>query len=127
VDGAGNVYIADTSDNAIKEWNASTHAVTTLVSSGLTGPFGVAVDGSGNLYIADTGDTAIKEWSASTQAVTTLASSGLSYPYGLAVDGSDNVYIANAGNNAIKKSRSLLSARRVSAKPTRPAAIRSSR
>ena len=32
---AGNVYIADTGNNAIKEWNAATQTVTTLVSSGL--------------------------------------------------------------------------------------------
>ena len=41
--------------------------VTTLVSSGLNGPDGVAVDGSGNVYIADTGNNAIEEWNASTQ------------------------------------------------------------
>ena len=39
----------------------STQQVTTLVSSGLSDPSGVAVDGSGNVYIADTGNNAIKE------------------------------------------------------------------
>ena len=53
VDGAGNVYIADTGNNAIKEWNAATQTVSTLVSSGLNYPHGVAVDGAGNVYIAD--------------------------------------------------------------------------
>ncbi len=43
--------------------------VTALVSSGLKGPYAVAVDGAGNVYIADTGDNAIKEWSVSTQQV----------------------------------------------------------
>ena len=61
VDAAGNVYIADTGNNAIKEWNASTQQVTTLVSSGLNGPQGVAVDAAGNVYIADSGNNAIKE------------------------------------------------------------------
>ena len=51
-------------------------AVTTLVSSGLNEPEGVAVDGAGNVYIADTGDNAIKEWNATTQTVTTLVSAG---------------------------------------------------
>ena len=40
VDGAGNVYIADTHNNAIKEWNATTQTVSTLVSSGLSYPAG---------------------------------------------------------------------------------------
>ena len=78
VDGAGNVYIADTGNNAIKKWTAASNTVTTLVSSGLSYPTGVAVDGAGNVYIADTGNNAIKEWTAANNTVTTLVSSGLS-------------------------------------------------
>ena len=98
VDGSGNVYVADTKNNAVKKWTASTQQVTTLVSSGLNKPSGVAVDSSGNVYIADTGNFAIKEWGASTQQVTTLVSSGLLNPTGVAVDGSGNVYAADGGN-----------------------------
>jgi hypothetical protein len=61
VDGGGNVYIADTGHNAIKEWSVLNNTVTTLVSSGLSNPYGVAVDGANNVYIADTSDNAIKE------------------------------------------------------------------
>jgi hypothetical protein len=75
----------------------------TLVSSGLSYPFGAPVDGSGNVYIADYGHNAIKECSAATQAVTTLVSSGLNGPVGVAVDGFGNVYIADTGNGAIKE------------------------
>ena len=103
VDAEGNVYIADTGDNAVKEWNAATQTVSTLVSSGLSSPQGVAVDISGNVYIADTGDNAIKEWNAATQTVITLVSTGLSSPQGVAVDGAGNVYIADTGDNAIKE------------------------
>jgi sugar lactone lactonase YvrE len=102
VDGSGNVYIADTVNNAIKEWSAATQQVTTLVS-GLNFPRDVAVDNSGNVYIADFGNNAIKEWSAATQQVTTLVSAGLSGPCGVAVDGFGNVYIADANNQAIKE------------------------
>ena len=56
VDASGNVYIADSGNNAIKEWNAATQTLSTLVSSGLNTPRAVAVDGSGNVYIADSGD-----------------------------------------------------------------------
>ena len=77
--------------------------VTTLVSSGLNSPAGVAVDTSGNLYIADQNNNAIKKWSASTQQLTTLVSSGLNSPFGVAVDGSGNVYITDRGNAAIKE------------------------
>jgi len=103
VDGSGNVYIADTNNNAIEEWSAPTQAVSTLMSTGLNRPRGVAVDVSGNVYIADTSNGAIKEWSAVTQPVTMLVSAGLNQPSGVAVDGSGNVYIADTDNNAIKE------------------------
>ena len=103
VDGSGNVYFADSSNNAIKEWIASTQLVTTLLSSGLNFPAAVALDGQGNVYIADSYNNAIKEWNASTHVVTTLVSSGLSEPANVAVDGQGNVYIADTSNNAIKE------------------------
>jgi DNA-binding beta-propeller fold protein YncE len=105
VDGAGNLYIADYNNNAIKEWAAANNTVTTLVSSNLNNPYGVAVDGSGNVYIADYGDNAIKVWSAHSNTVATLvpSSAGLNGPAAVAVDGAGNVYIADYYNNAIKK------------------------
>jgi sugar lactone lactonase YvrE len=103
VDGSGNIYIADTGNNAVEEWSATTQQVTPLVSTGLNQPTAVALDGSGNVYIADSLNNAIKEWNASTQQVTPLVSSGLSGPRGVAVDSSGNVYIADTGNNAIEE------------------------
>ena len=103
VDSMGNVYFADSNNNAIKKWTAANNTVTTLVASGLNEPDGVAVDGAGNVYFADTPTTAIKEWTAANNTVTTLVSAGLNYPVGVAVDGAGNVYIADYLNNAIKK------------------------
>ena len=103
VDGAGNVYIADTGNNAIKKWVMASNTVTTLVASGLNGPSGVAVDGAGNVYIADSGNNAIKKWFAANNIMATLVASGLNGPSGVAVDGSGNVYIADTGNNAIEQ------------------------
>ncbi|MHB8620972.1 MAG: NHL repeat-containing protein, partial [Chloroflexota bacterium] len=102
VDGAGNVYIADVSNNAVKEWVKASNTVTILVSSGLSGPNGVAVDAGGNVYIADSWHWAVKEWVKASNTVTTLVSSGLNGPRGVAVDASGNVYIADTGDNAIK-------------------------
>jgi len=107
VDGAGNVYIADVQNSAIKKWIEASNIVTTLVSSGLIYPRGVAVDGTGNVYIADTLHNAIKEWNVANSNVTTLvlsnATTPLSSPRGVAVDYSGNIYIADEYNNAIKK------------------------
>ena len=103
VDAAGNVYVADASDNSIQEWNASTQTVSTVVSAGLNDPHGLAVDASGNVYIADTNDGAIKVWNPSTQMVSTLIASGLNSPEGVAVDASGNVYVADTNDGAIKE------------------------
>jgi sugar lactone lactonase YvrE len=103
VDGAGNVFIADTNNNAIKEYNASTQQLSTLVSSGLNGPTGVAVDGAGNVFIADYGNNAIKEYNASTQQLSTLVSTGLTSPSGVAVDGAGNVFIVEEIQNGVVK------------------------
>ena len=102
-DGLGDVVFADSSHNAVKEWNAATQTVSTLVSSGLNDPRGVAVDGSGNVYIADSKDKRIKEWVAKTGKLITLVGNGLNHPDGVAVDNSGNVYIADTGNDMIKK------------------------
>jgi DNA-binding beta-propeller fold protein YncE len=99
----GNVYFADTGNNAIKMWTAASSNVATLVSSGLNNPSGVAVDRTGNVYIADTGNSAIKKWTAATSNVTTLAAAGLNSPRGVAVDGLGNVYIADTGNSAMEE------------------------
>jgi sugar lactone lactonase YvrE len=102
VDGAGNVYIADSGNNAIKKWTAASNTVTTLVSSGLDGPGGVAVDGAGNVYIADSLNGEVKKWTAANSNVTTLNVS-LSDPCDVAVDGAGNVYMADTGGDEILK------------------------
>jgi sugar lactone lactonase YvrE len=103
VDAAGNVYIADTQNNAIKKWTAGSNAVSMLVSTGLGGPQALAVDVAGNVYIADTQNNAIKKWTAATASLSTLVSAGLNRPQGVALDAAGNVYIADTGNSTIKK------------------------
>jgi hypothetical protein len=61
VDGAGNLYIADDADNAIKEWNVTTGLLRPLVSEGQDSRFGnIAVDAAGNVNFADSQRDAIK-------------------------------------------------------------------
>jgi len=103
VDRAGNVFIADSAHNAIKEWVAVDNSLVTLVSSGLSNPSAVALDAAGNVYIADTANGAIREWIAASNAVVTLVATNLALPAGVAVDGSGNVYIADTSHNAVKK------------------------
>ena len=50
VDGNGNLYIADTGNQCIRKVTPK-GTITTLVSSGLTNPYTIALDSSGALYI----------------------------------------------------------------------------
>ena len=92
VDGAGDVFIADTYNNRVVEVPAGGGAQTT-VASGLSRPCGVAVDGAGNVFIADYHNNRVVEVPAGGGAQTTVGS-GLNHPYGVAVDGAGDVFIA---------------------------------
>src|SRR5271157_1681312 len=99
VDGAGDVFIADSNNNRVVEVPAGGGAQTT-VGSGLSSPYGVAVDGAGDVFIADNGNSRVVEVPAGGGAQTTVGS-GLSSPYGVAVDGAGDVFIADIGLNQV--------------------------
>ena len=93
VDSAGNLYIADNNNGAIKQLSTATGLVSTLVSSGLSHPYDVAVDSSGNLYIAaSTSSDGIYTWSPGTRQLAVLPNTAGSYYPGIAADGAGNVY-----------------------------------
>jgi YVTN family beta-propeller protein len=109
VDGAGDVYIADSDNNRIVEVTATGVAsvlnVGTPGGEALSSPNDVAVDGAGDVYISDTGNSRIVEVAAaggaSVLAVSPPGGEALSKPFGVAVDGAGDVYISDTGNNRI--------------------------
>jgi uncharacterized protein (TIGR03437 family) len=112
-DTAGNVYIADTGNNVIRQvYNGN---IVTF-AEGFTQPDAVAVDSSGNIYVADTQGRRIVKYGNG--VYTTIAGNGyggfsgdngpgpsaaLYDPMGLTVDSSGNVYIADTFNSRIRK------------------------
>jgi len=129
VDTNGNVYVADTVNQTIRQISPS-GAVTTLAgvarSSGTNDgtnsgalfayPCAVAAAASGTVYVVDTGNNTIRQVSPA-GVVTTLAGSAgnpgstngagsgarFSSPLGVAVDGDGNVYVADSYNSTIRK------------------------
>ena len=131
VDGAGNLYIADSGIHRIRRVDAN-GTITTIAGTGRAGfsgdggpavkaelytPRGVAVDGVGNLYIADSGIHRIRRVDAN-GTITTIAGTGragfsgdggpavkvqLYTPRGVAVDGVGNLYIADRVNHRIRR------------------------
>jgi sugar lactone lactonase YvrE len=129
VDGAGNVFVADSANFTIRKITP-TGVVTTLagtagsqgsadgtgVAASFDWPEGVAVDGAGNVFVADNMNSTIRKITPA-GVVTTLAgtagmfgsadgtgaAASFVYPSGVAVDGAGNVFVADSGNNTIRK------------------------
>jgi sugar lactone lactonase YvrE len=105
VDGAGNVFTADSTNNVVQEiLAAGGYTTTKTLGSGFSCPRAVAVDGGGNVFVADSCNNAVKEIIAvgGYTTVKTLAS-GFSAPAGVAVDGRGNVYVADTGHHVVKQ------------------------
>ena len=133
VDPAGNVYVADRGNNAIRKVDSAGN-VTTLAGSDdptklgwkdgtgtaalFTAPQGVATDSAGNVYATDGSNTIRKITPGG--VVTTVAGSGAASgsadgtaglggtarflnPYSIRVDPVGNIYVADRGNHAIRK------------------------
>ncbi len=93
VDGAGDVFIADTINNRVVKVPAGGGAQTT-VGTGLNYPSSVAVDGAGDVFIGDQSNNRVVEVPAGGGAQFTVGT-GLSAPFGVAVDGAGDVFIAD--------------------------------
>ena len=92
LDGAGNVYFADSGNAVVRMINATTNTISTVAGMGghqgytgdsgpataatLNGPSGLAMDAAGDLYIADTGNNVIRKLTISTGIITTIAGTG---------------------------------------------------
>ncbi len=116
VDAAGNIYIADTYNNAIRMVNSN--GIISTFGYGFQYPAGVAVDAAGNVFVADTYNQRIAKINTSGSAVTTIAgtgigiysgdgglatNAGLRYPNGVAIDAAGNIYIADNINKRVRK------------------------
>jgi YD repeat-containing protein len=125
VDGQGDLFIADSGNNRVREVIASTGVITTVVGNGIAGfsgdadaataaelntPRGLTLDAGRNLFVADTNNNRVREVLASTGVITTVAGTGtsgfsgdggaataakLNWPEGVSMDGFGDLFIAD--------------------------------
>ena len=128
-DPAGNVYVADLSNHAIRKINPSGFVTTlaglpggygsadgTGVAARFSGPNNVAVDAVGNVYVADVNNNTIRKITPSGDVAAFVGTTGVAGstdgtgasaqfagPAGVTVDSMGNIYVADTGNHTIRK------------------------
>ncbi len=137
IDNSGNLYLADTGNDVIREVHAGSRTITKVVGTGdnhfggdggpatraaLPDPLGMALDGAGNLFLADGDSGRVREIHAGSGVITTVAGTSrqgfsgdggpatkasLNHPVAVAIDGAGNQYIADYDNGRVRMVRNL--------------------
>lgn len=128
VDGAGNVYVADSVNNAVRRVDAGGN-VTTLAGSitagstdgtgaaaGFRQPSGIALETGGSLLVADTGNGTIRRVTMAGVVTTVAGTAGQAgssdgvataalfrEPFGIASDSTGNIYVADTRNHTLRR------------------------
>jgi sugar lactone lactonase YvrE len=127
IDAKGNLYVADTGNNAIRRID-TLGQVTTIAGDGqaglrdgpaaqarFNGPLGLDVDQAGNLYVADTYNDAVRRISPDGQVTTVAGGHGTGLtdgaadaaqfdtPCGVLLDSLGNLMVADTRNDLIRK------------------------
>ena len=114
VDGAGNVYVGEYYNGALRKVTSA--GVVTTLATDLGSPYGVAVDSANNIYVADVEGCTIRKVTRFGSVTTLAGNVGLSgnadgigsvarfnQPSGVAVDSATNIYVADRWNHTIRK------------------------
>jgi len=102
-DAAGNIYVADAGNSAVKRISAVDGSITNVGGSfAFNYPTGVAVDAAGNVYVADQGAGVVYE--APVNGDTPFAIGGAFFgPNALALDAAGNLYVTDGSAGTVSE------------------------
>ena len=113
VDGAGNAYVADTSNNRIVKLSPNGVVLTEWGSRGTADgrfhtPTGVAVDAAGDVYVVDSENNRVEVFDSEGHflyrwGVRGLGIGDFSQPTAIAVDCNGDIYVADTNNNRVER------------------------
>jgi sugar lactone lactonase YvrE len=133
VDAAGDLYIADSHNQRVREVSAASGMITTIAGTGVAGfagdrgpataaqldmPTALALDAAGDVIVADRNNHRVRMIGAVTRTITTIAGDGvegysgdgglataaaIDSPDGLAVDAAGNLYLADTHNGRVRE------------------------
>jgi len=113
VDGAGDMYVADTYNNRVVKLSAAGAVIDEWGSRG-TGdgrfhsPTGIALDAAGNVYVVDSENNRVEVFDSSGHFLQKWGERGIgpgefSFPTAIAVDCNGDVYVADTNNNRVER------------------------
>jgi tripartite motif-containing protein 71 len=113
VNGAGDVYVADTGNDRIVELSPAGAVLDTWGSAGTAdarfhSPDGVAVDGAGRVYVLDGENNRVQVFGGDGEFLAKWGTRGVgvgefSQPGAIAVDCAGDVYVADTNNNRVER------------------------
>jgi DNA-binding beta-propeller fold protein YncE len=105
VDSSGDVWVADTYNNRVQEFNGRGEFIQQVGSQGkgegqLENPQGVVVTASDDVWIADTDDNRLEEFTSEGKLVRTVTD-GFYQPEALATNSAGDIWVVDSGNNRL--------------------------
>jgi DNA-binding beta-propeller fold protein YncE len=100
MDGAGNIFIADTGNGRIEKFSPNGTFITSI---GITDPNGIAIDHAGNIYVAEIGSKQRVQKLGPDGTFIAAWAPGFYGPRKIAIGPDDSIYVVDSGRNRIVK------------------------
>lgn len=99
---AETLFVSDFAKSRILVFNAAmkNSQPTRTITSGISGPNGIAVDKSGNLWVANLYAQTVTEYAPNASTPKATLSSGMNQPYDVKVDAFGDVFVANVASGS---------------------------